>query len=679
MLVRVVKQFDWHDARMTPFVAVPGELIDVLNRDDLDRLMRQGYITSRWNSMDDPFGMKVGKSAAEFARTKRIGIFLFTSPNYSGGRIHMYQYALCLAQNGCEVFLITNRQPKWRKDYPDCPRLQILIAGKDAVPNDLDLIVTDSKQDFGVKAFHYKHEHPGVPFICMNFESPNWVATLCPDYAKRLNVTPDLFRSADFLLANSNLSAKFLLEWLGTEQPCAVVPPAVNTAAISGSPHGELLRGQRRPYAVWSARSPSYKGGKVAVDAIWELDIPFDLIVFGKMNNQPPKSTIHKLIRKEDHSDEEKFSLMLNAHMVLAPSKFEGYGMVPGEALAVGTPCHVYDLPVLREEYGDLDGLIYTKWGDEAAYKSVVRKAAITEKPKLDPKPIRKKYGLRAMSERLETIPYHGFKKPRVSVQLLTYWGFVPESLESIYDSVDEIFVAHGRVPHAQEMDDGSLERLKAFPDPDNKIKMKVQDYWKGGKLEMRTWCSQQASGNFMLLLDGDEIWTGLDDWIKADIPFGCPRWLNFWHTEDHWIHDTAKLAGTRWGRKLDPEGSICPHYRWSWWRQSYYFLRHPWPCDREKKTLHVRDGAAAERFPQTIIYHLGHMLSPQVMQKKHEFYLDRDGRDAGRVTRMQAWHNWDGKIGDCGDGIIAPVEWELPDIVKRGAESVKNMELVGA
>ena len=40
--------------------------------------------------------------------------------------------------------------------------------------------------------------------------------------------------------------------------------------------------------------------------------------------------------------------------LVVAPSIMEGFGMVPLESLAVGTPCVAYELPVLRQNYGDL-------------------------------------------------------------------------------------------------------------------------------------------------------------------------------------------------------------------------------------------------------------------------------------------------------------------------------------
>jgi len=238
---------------------------------------------------------------------------------------------------------------------------------------------------------------------------------------------------------------------------------------------------------------------------------------------------------------------------------------------------------------------------------------------------------------------------------------------------VDEIIIAYGRVKHATEIDDGSLELLRNLPDPDGKITLEVRDEWID-KREMRNWCSSHSTGNRMLVLDGDEVWVGLDEWIKADIYYGSPRWINLWHGGDHWVHDAKIGTSPRWGGQLIPFGSPCPHYRWSFWRRSFYWKRHHTPVDREDHWLTDRRLDAAKRVPACAIYHLGHSLGTEVMQAKHDFYLARDGDDPGRQKRMTAWHNWNGKPGDCGDGIVEPVSWELPGIVQRSVARISGV-----
>ena len=674
---RVIQDFEYKDQRGIAQTAAPGELVDIMTQHEANVLMARGYICPPEYSWEQAH--LVGNPAHKFAKTKRIAIWLATTKHYSGGRIHMFQYASAMAQAGAEVFLVTNAYPKWAEDYPKNDRLHVIIRGKNPIPPDIDLIITDSKAEIGIRAAMWKRQHPRIPFFAMNFETPNWVAEYDKKYSESLRVPKGVFEKADILLANSPLSAKYLLEWLKMpNKQCHVLPPVANTYAlekIEKTADRNLPDLPSRPYAIWSARSPAYKGGRVALEAVWDLKVPLDMALFGHVNDPPRDNSLHRLYRYEGRNDLAKFYLMKHAQIILAPSKFEGYGMVPGEALCSGTPCLVYDLPVLREAYGER--LIYAKWGDKRDFKKKLTEAVTKgvrgiQNPNGDTPKLRKKYGLQAMKRRVESLPHHRMSKPSVSVQLISYWGFVPEALESVYPHVDQILVAFGRVEKAQKIDDGSLERLQAFPDPDGKITMKIKDTWKD-KREMREWCCRRVEGNYQLLLDGDEIWVGLDKWIQAEIPFGCPRWLNLWHGTEHWIYDTAKLAGTRWGRKLDPYGSTCPHYRWSWWRPSYYFKRHPLPRDAADNPLHIRDGLAATQVPECVIYHLGHALPKEIMARKHQFYLDRDGANEGRKNRRRVWEKWNGKTGDIGDGIVQKVNWKLPEIVTRAMKGVNE------
>lgn len=52
-------------------------------------------------------------------------------------------------------------------------------------------------------------------------------------------------------------------------------------------------------------------------------------------------------------SDEVVKALLQSAKALVFPSKYEGFGIPPLEALALGTPAIVSDIPVMREIYGD--------------------------------------------------------------------------------------------------------------------------------------------------------------------------------------------------------------------------------------------------------------------------------------------------------------------------------------
>ena len=595
--------------------------------------------------------------------TKRFGLWIATSGNYSGGRLHMYQGALTLVEMGAEVFIVTNGSPRWAGDYPPCDRIRILIEGKDDIPSDIDVVVTDSKTPIGKAAKKWAANH-SRPLACVNFETPNWVEKFVPEYAVALGKQEqEVFKAADVLIANSRESARHLQEWLGTEQRAYVLPPKVNTYALELSRSCKVTP-PARPYAVWSSRSAQYKGGDVALKAVWALKTPFDLVAFGQPSEVPPDTRLHKLHIYHNRPDVEKYALMRKAHVVLAPSKFEGYGMVPMEALCSGTPCIVYDLPVLREEY--LDNLEYVPWGDEDAFCKELADIASKAKMRIDPAPFISWFGLQTMRGQIEDIPHFAVQRPVVSAHMIAYWGFVPESLESVYDYVDEIRIAFGRVRLAPEVDDGSLKRLQDFPDPDSKITLEVRDEW-ANKKSMRAWGTKKLQGNYHLLLDGDEIWTGLDRWVGAGLLIGSPRWVNFWHGPKHWVHD-APGEGLHWGYVLPGGASLCPHYRWSYWRESFAWMRHCVPASADGHPILAVTPEAAETVPKCVIYHLGHALSPEILEAKHRFYFERDREPNARA---EAWSKWDGKTGPCGDGTISKVDWKLPDIVKRAMKRI--------
>ena len=676
MFYRVIEPFEYRGVNGAVIRADRGELVDVAMRVDAEDLLRKGKIVPR--VLQSTLRAPSASRSERWTHSMRVGIWLRTSSHYSGGRIHMWQYAWCLADAGAEVYLITNAVPKWMRDYPQSSNIHVLID--EPPPDDIDLIMTDSKDSLGRQALEWRERHPWTKLVCMNFETPNWVAKYAKEKAKSLGGDRKVFERADVLMANSDESMAWLLKWMDVKPsvPRAILHPAVNTFAIdeacSGPTPREIERVGDRPFVVWCARGEKYKGADVAAKAVWAVKEPLDLVMFGSYTQPVPDDDgIHRVHRLNDAPDRVKFWAMRNARAVLAPSLFEGFGMVPAEALACGTPVVAFDLPVLRKEYAGLDGIHYAEHGDVRDFAKVLRSVVSEPKIVLDSAPVRERLGMGAMAQTIERIPHHAVRRSVVSAQLIAYWGFIPESVESIYDLVDEIVIAYGRVPEAPVIDDGTLDRLNALPDPDGKIRVEIRDAWPD-KRSMRNWCSKESRGNRALVLDGDEVWVGLDEWLKADFAFGTPRWVNLWHGGDHWVHDARIGTSPRWGGPLQPYGSPCHHYRWSFWRRSYFWKKHHTPADQAGNTLTSPSLEPACQVPACAIYHFGHALHDDVMRAKHEFYLARDGDDSGRRKRRDAWHTWDGKPGDCGDGIVDPVTWELPGIVRKAVESAKGI-----
>lgn len=673
MFYRVVQPFKYQTIGGVTKEALPGTCVDIILQRNADRLLSGGRISPVTLPSLIP-GSKESM-APPFARTLRVGLFIYTSAHYSGGRIHLFQYANSLASLGAEVWYISNVRPIWGRDYPN-HGIKYLIWGQDAPPPDLDILMTDGKGLASGYAGAYREQHPSSRFFVMNFETPNWVREFAPSIADKIaSGHKPAMKVADALVANSRESAKYLATWIDRPlSDCSVLQPAVNTYSIDLSDQVKKPITLTRPYAVWTARGQKYKGNAEAAAAIWKLKTPFDLVTFGTATACPPENDKHRLHKFNQASDAMKFAVMRDAHVTLAPSLFEGFGMVPAESLAMGTPVITYDLPVLRDEYGDVPGLHLVKHNDKGAFTAKLIEIASTPKPKLDPTPIREKFGLDAMVKRVQNIPYHAFSEVRVSAQMIAYWGFLPEALEAVYPYVHQILVAYGPTPDAPEIDDGTLARLRAFPDPDHKIRIEARKAWLDKK-DMRQWCHEQSTGNYNLVLDGDEIWTGFDKWMEAKIAFGAPRWVTLWHDDKHYVVDVPG-QGHRWGKEIEPYGCICTHYRWSWLRRSYYWGAHCRLQDMNRKAVRIPGRGAADAVPECVLYHLGHVLDPKVMRAKHKFYRNRDGDDVTRKTREKAWHEWTDQLGDCGDGLVKEIGWDVPDIVKRAVASAKAIQL---
>jgi len=671
MQYRVSKPFKYTTARGDKKEALPGEIVDVMTEVQANELLQAGRVTH----VDLP-PLIAGHPlppAAPTTRTCRLGLYLFTSPTYSGGRVHLFQYAQSFAANGGEVYYISNAMPRWAADYPN-QHIHYVIWGQGLPPDDLDLIMTDGKGIAMGHASEYKRRHPATRLCIMNFETPNWVREFLPALANKISTgNKEAMRDADLLVVNSRESARHLAQWIGVQRPISVLQPAVNTHAVAVAMKSGKPKDLDRPYAVWSGRGQDYKGFDVAFNAVKAAPGPFDLVAFGTPTKLPIQQGPHRVHVYSQRSDVDKFTVMRYAQMTLAPSLFEGFGMVPSESLAVGTPVVAYDLPVLREEYGATPGLHLVKWNDAKAFTAKVAALASVTKPTLDPKPIIELLGMHAMAARVERLPYHTIKTKRVSAQLISYWGFIPEVLEAVYPHVDEIVIAFGPDKNATPLDDGSLERIRAFPDPAGKIKLEVRARW-NDKRDMRQWCHDHSTGNYNLVLDGDEIWVGLDKWLAADVDFGCPRWVTMWHDAEHYVVAHPSWKGARWGDEIKPYGSICNHYRWSWLRRSYQWAFHCRIETAVKQPIRNRGDVAALAVPDCLIYHLGHVLPAAVMRAKHAFYKTRDGDDAGRRKREKAWHNWNGQLGDCGDGIVKLISWSLPDVVRRGVASAAKI-----
>ncbi|MBV9487460.1 MAG: glycosyltransferase, partial [Frankiaceae bacterium] len=130
------------------------------------------------------------------------------------------------------------------------------------------------------------------------------------------------------------------------------------------------------PYAVVVGWADPRKDVHTAIAAHQKVarDLPHDLVLVGGGHptfapvSLPAAPTIRQVGRV---GDEELVTLLTGAAVLLYPSRYEGYGLPPLEAMACGTPAVVSDIPSLRESTAGTARLAPV--GDVTAWAAALR------------------------------------------------------------------------------------------------------------------------------------------------------------------------------------------------------------------------------------------------------------------------------------------------------------------
>ncbi len=108
-------------------------------------------------------------------------------------------------------------------------------------------------------------------------------------------------------------------------------------------------------YFLYVGNVKPHKGIDVLIDAFKKLNNPeYDLIIVGKKDSF--KTSLNNFDENNAHikftgfvSDEELYSYMNNARALIQPSRYEGFGIPPLEALYLKTPVILSNIPVFKE------------------------------------------------------------------------------------------------------------------------------------------------------------------------------------------------------------------------------------------------------------------------------------------------------------------------------------------
>jgi glycosyltransferase involved in cell wall biosynthesis len=136
------------------------------------------------------------------------------------------------------------------------------------------------------------------------------------------------------------------------------------------------------PYLLYVGNITAAKNLGFLVRAFDQANVPARLVLAGprvdgfeELRGEIERTTARDRIVLSDHvSDIELDRLYRDAVALVLPSRYEGFGFTPLEAMARGCPVVASDIPAIREVSGD--GALLVPLDDEAAWTDAIRRVA---------------------------------------------------------------------------------------------------------------------------------------------------------------------------------------------------------------------------------------------------------------------------------------------------------------
>jgi len=574
-----------------------------------------------------------------FSNFKHIAVFIEHMPHYTGGRYSIFHQAVLLSQY-TKVTVVTNDSPPFYDDfsdyYNDNFRLlkSIDFLGKEK-ENNFDLII-GCPVTGGVYATYYA-ERFHLPLYLILFESPNWVVK----YRDGADSNEHFWKEykgcllkANKIMVPSHESKKYLMEWLNNDgKNIYVVYPCLNQVVADKIKDNLIHKDHEKFNVLYISRMtpgksilpvlkkfPKTKYAFILIGKIW-TDQKSEL---NKMIDDGYDITIHNKL-----SDVEKFEIIADADVLAFPTKFEGFGMPPMEALYMNVPVVTYDLPVLKEIYGN--SLNYVPVGDVKGFIQQIRQVC-----ELKPFSVRD-LPLKQINSFHKNKDFHLIKSctnnllevceiPKISVGIINYNGsdYIEYVISSIYEVVNQIIIIDGAVKgYGAEKPwstDGTLEKIRKWKkdfDLLDKIEIVYTDKLYVNKVAMQNEIAKRVTGDYYVKMDADEIWkkeTLLNAVLQMNNENIDVMKMSFYH---FWLsfNNVAKDAGGKWSSK---------HPRIWKWKKGYYH-KTSFNYFNDKTGVKVAHPYVTESvYDGDGIYHFGYVRKLKILLQKLEYYKTR-------------------------------------------------------
>ncbi|MCX6251677.1 MAG: glycosyltransferase family 1 protein [Bacteroidetes bacterium] len=167
--------------------------------------------------------------------------------------------------------------------------------------------------------------------------------------------TPIIARNAGKIITVSEFSKGEIMQYLGIqEEMIVVVNNAVNFEKSKVPPTGKVIEGK---YLLAVSSLDPRKNLLRIIEAYKQtgIDGEYKLVLVGKSDRVFNMEATTEITERSLGyvSDDQLVQLYRNASLLIYPSLYEGFGIPPLEAMSLGCPVLISDIPVFREVFGD--------------------------------------------------------------------------------------------------------------------------------------------------------------------------------------------------------------------------------------------------------------------------------------------------------------------------------------
>ena len=223
----------------------------------------------------------------------------------------------------------------------------------------------------GIRIPVYATIHDIVFFDTENFASPLYKAAL-RWYIKRA------LRIAKGVFTVSNFSKERIQAYFHTTRDITIVSNGLSHEIVEYQKSHPIA--QKRSGIVFLGNIKKHKGLHVLLKAYAQLvkegvDVP-KLTIIGRSDSRTKDDSILQVI--DSHNDnillvsnatnQQVYDILSKAACLVSPSLYEGFGIPPLEAMSLGTPVILSDIPAYKEIYGNFPVTFFEAGNAEDLY-----------------------------------------------------------------------------------------------------------------------------------------------------------------------------------------------------------------------------------------------------------------------------------------------------------------------